>query len=186
VLQRKTDPWQFLWVVDFPLFTSSPSEPGVNPQAGGAGLESVHHPFTAPHPDDAHLLLSEPTKVRGLHYDLVLNGMELGGGSTRIHNAAMQEAVFRDILRLPEEETAGFRHLLDALKMGCPPHGGLALGFDRVMTLLCDAPSLRDVIAFPKTNTGQELMVDSPSNVGDSVLRMYHLRRLASEPASSV
>lgn len=106
---------KFLWVVDFPLFEKDEN----------GNLLSAHHPFTQPHPDDLHLLATEPTKVRGLHYDLVLNGSEIGGGSIRISDAQLQKHILQDILHL---DTSTLQHLLDALSLGCPPHGGIALG----------------------------------------------------------
>ncbi|CAG8027403.1 unnamed protein product [Penicillium olsonii] len=168
--------FDFLWVVDFPLFSpSSDSEPG---QGGTAGLSSTHHPFTAPKtPADVDLLLTDPTKVVADHYDLVVNGVELGGGSRRIHNAAVQEFIFRDILQMPAERLTDFSHLLDALRSGCPPHAGLALGFDRLVAVMLGKESVRDVIAFPKTGKGgDDLMVGSPSQMTEQALETYHLK----------
>ena len=136
-----------------------------------SGLESLHHPFTAPHPEDVDLIYSDPLKTRGLHYDIVLNGIELGGGSIRIHNEELQRFVLEEILQLGRERTnLRFGHLLEALSYGAPPHGGIALGFDRLILTLCDAKSLRDVIAFPKSSQGNELMTQSPGPVEDSTL----------------
>jgi aspartyl-tRNA synthetase len=119
--------YRFLWVEDFPLFL--PSE-----EDSATGLESAHHPFTQPHPEDLELIYTDPLKIRGLHYDLVLNGFEIGGGSIRIHDAKLQEFVLKDILG---EDTATLSHLLEALSYGCPPHGGIALGLDRLIAILC-------------------------------------------------
>lgn len=113
-------------------------------------------------------------KIRGLHYDCVLNGVELGGGSIRIHNHALQRKVF-DILKFDEFMSGQFHHLLEALRYGCPPHGGLALGFDRLMAMLCGAQSIREVIAFPKSLNGNELMTNSPSEVPSSALVEFGL-----------
>lgn len=154
---------QYTWIVDFPLFL---------PADKSGTLESAHHPFTAPRPEDLHLLYSSPEKVIGQHYDLVLNGVELGGGSIRIHQADMQERIVREILGRDPEPLA---HLLNALAAGCPPHGGIALGLDRYMAVLCNAKSLRDVIAFPKSFKGQDLLTGAPSNVPQSELDMYHI-----------
>ncbi|KAL4885578.1 tRNA synthetases class II-domain-containing protein [Aspergillus karnatakaensis] len=168
--------FDFLWVVDFPLFSpSSESEPG---QGGSAGISSTHHPFTAPkNAADVDLLLTDPTKVVADHYDLVVNGVELGGGSRRIHDAAVQEIVLRDVLQVPPERLAEFSHLLEALRAGCPPHAGLALGFDRLVAVMLGKDSVRDVIAFPKTGKfGEDPMVNAPSLVSEEALKTYHLQ----------
>ena len=169
-----------LWVTDFPLFSPpDAAEPG---QGGNAGLAATHHPFTSPKTAaDVDCLLSEPAKAVGDHYDLVINGEEIGGGSRRIHHAAMQEFVFRDILKMDEEHIAEFSHLLEALRSGCPPHAGIALGFDRLVAMMHSSrskrkTSLRDVIAFPKSGRGEDLMVKSPSPVSQEVLETYHLK----------
>ncbi|GAM18771.1 hypothetical protein SAMD00019534_019460 [Acytostelium subglobosum LB1] len=173
------DPKQFnfLWVVDFPLFTPSDYLDDNSP------LQSTHHPFTAPHPDDMSTLLkgekpSDFENIRGLHYDIVLNGVELGGGSIRIHNNETQMRVLEKVLKLEPHLVHRFDHLLSALSMGCPPHGGIALGFDRLMSLLVGSPSIRDVIAFPKTSGGRELMTSSPSNVTTQELTELGLKEL--------
>lgn len=168
--------FDFLWIVDFPLFSpSSDSEPG---QGGAAGISSTHHPFTAPKSAaDVDLLLTDPTKAVADHYDLVINGVELGGGSRRIHDAAVQEFVLRDVLQMPPERLADFSHLLEALRAGCPPHAGVALGFDRLVALMLGKDSVRDVIAFPKTGKlGEDPMVKAPSLVTKEALETYHLR----------
>lgn len=168
--------FDFMWVVDFPLFSpSSDNEPG---QGGAAGISSTHHPFTAPKTAaDVDLLLTDPTKAVADHYDLVVNGVELGGGSRRIHDAAVQEFIFRDILQMPKERLADFSHLLDALRAGCPPHAGLALGFDRLVAVMLGKESVRDVIAFPKTGKGgDDAMIRAPSPMTAQALETYHLR----------
>ncbi|KAJ5543291.1 hypothetical protein N7461_009294 [Penicillium sp. DV-2018c] len=168
--------YDFLWVIDFPLFSPSvDSEPG---QGGAAGFASTHHPFTAPKtPADVDMLLTDPTKAVADHYDLVVNGVELGGGSRRIHDAMMQEFIFRDILKMSEERLRDFSHLLDALRAGCPPHAGLALGFDRLVAVMLGKESVRDVIAFPKTGRGgDDAMVGAPSLMTEEALETYHLK----------
>jgi len=115
-------------------------------------------------------------QVRGQHYDLVVNGLEIGGGSVRIHDADMQEYVFSEVLQLDEGEHKSFDHLLQALKFGAPPHGGIALGLDRLMTVLCDTNSIRDVIAFPKTNAGTDSLFKSPAPVKSGVLEQYGIK----------
>jgi aspartyl-tRNA synthetase len=164
----------FAWVTGFPMFTVND---GVDPGQGGeAGFQSTHHPFTAPlTPEDFELLASDPLQARADHYDLVLNGVELGGGSRRIHVAAVQEYVMREILQMPEERIGQFAHLLSALRAGCPPHAGFALGFDRLVAVLSGTKSVRDVIAFPKSKKGDDAMVGSPSAMTEAQLKTYNL-----------
>uniref|UniRef100_A0A8C4DQW0 Aminoacyl-transfer RNA synthetases class-II family profile domain-containing protein n=1 Tax=Dicentrarchus labrax TaxID=13489 RepID=A0A8C4DQW0_DICLA len=161
---RDPSAFRFLWVVDFPLFLSKEEEP--------EQLESAHHPFTAALPEDTQLLYTEPHKVRGQHYDLVLNGCEIGGGSIRIHNASEQLYVLKNILK---EDPSLLSHLLEALDSGAPPHGGIALGFDRLVSIIVGAPSIRDVIAFPKSFRGQDLMSCAPDFVSEEELKSYHI-----------
>ncbi len=154
--------FNFVWIVDFPLFQW---------EAGEKRFYSVNHPFTAPLPADAAMLDAEPEKARAKAYDIVLNGMEVGGGSYRIHDSATQARVFK-ILGLTDEETRDrFGFFIDALSYGTPPHGGIALGLDRLAMLLSGATSLRDVIAFPKTASATDLMCNAPSKVRDDQLR---------------
>ncbi|MCJ1402187.1 hypothetical protein MMC11_005407 [Xylographa trunciseda] len=164
-----------LWITDFPLFSpSSASEPG---QGGAAGLASTHHPFTSPKSaEDVDRLLSNPSKVIGEHYDLVMNGVELGGGSRRIHNAEMQRYIMEEVLKMPPKRIEEFSHLLEALRAGCPPHAGIALGFDRLIAVMLGRDSVRDVIAFPKSGKGEDMMVKSPSRLTEDILKTYHLR----------
>ena len=154
--------YSFLWVTDFPLFEWDRDE---------KRHVSLHHPFTAPVDEDVALLDSDPGKVRAKAYDIVLNGYEVGGGSIRIHDSAMQAKVFK-LLALSDEETKErFGYFLEALQYGTPPHGGIALGLDRIVMILAGESSLRQVIAFPKTASGTDLMTGSPSTVRDEQLR---------------
>src|SRR5688500_10695816 len=157
----------FIWVTDFPLF--------IREQNGS--LSSVHHPFTAPNPDDLALLDSEPEKVRALAYDVVLNGTELGGGSIRINDPALQRRILGLLGVDDRMAQTRFGFLLDALSAGAPPHGGIAFGFDRIAMMLAGAGSLRDVIAFPKTTAARALFEDAPSEVPTADLRELHLQR---------
>jgi len=158
----------FLWVTDFPMF--------IREQNGA--LSSVHHPFTAPHPDDIGLLDSAPEKARALAYDVVLNGTELGGGSIRINDPGLQRRIL-GLLGIDEKSAQGrFGFLLDALSGGAPPHGGIALGFDRIAMMLAGASSLRDVIAFPKTTAARALFENAPSPVPPEDLRDLHLQNM--------
>ncbi len=157
---------RFVWIVDFPLFDRDP--------VTGA-LSSVNHPFTAPHPDDLHLLETAPERVRALAYDLVLNGTELGGGSLRIADPRLQQRIFA-LLGMPEEQAEQrFGFLLEGLRAGAPPHGGFAFGMDRIVMLLAGADSLRDVIAFPKTTAQRALFEGAPSPVSAEELRELSL-----------
>ena len=163
------DPLQFnfLWVIEFPLL-------GFDREQNR--WYSSHHPFTAPVAEDIPLLKTDPKKVRGQHYDIVVNGVELGGGSIRIHQPDVQKTVFEDILQIPPDETKlRFGYMLEAFKYGAPPHGGIALGFDRLCAILCGTTSIRDVIAFPKTAKGTCMMTDSPSQVSPRQLRDLYL-----------
>lgn len=176
------DRMEFLWIIDFPLFEESNDKLGIN---------SVHHPFTAPHPDDLHLLEASPLKVnvisvgifniqifqfqvKSLAYDLVLNGNEVGGGSIRIHNAALQEHV----LELLQIDKKHLQHMLEMLRSGCPPHGGIALGLDRLFAVMLNTASIRDVIAFPKTLEGRDPISGAPSHVSEKVKKLYHINNV--------
>lgn len=164
--------YRFLWVTDFPLFVWDEEE---------KRLSSTHHPFTSPHFEDMHLLDTDPLKVRSYAYDCVLNGYEIGGGSQRIHNQDLQHKIFQ-LLQLSEEDInhrMGF--FIEALKYGTPPHLGIAFGVDRIMMILCDTESIKDVIAFPKTNHATDLMMSSPSIVGQKQLDELKIKSLAEE-----
>ena len=164
----RTDQWNFLWVVDFPLMSYDEEH---------KRYVATHHPFTAPVAEDAALLDSNPKAVRGQHYDVVLNGMELGGGSIRIHQPALQKKVFEDVLKIPADVVESrFGYLLKAFTYGAPPDGGFAFGLDRMVALLCGTTSIRDVIAFPKTQKAQDLMAQSPTPVTAKQLKDLHIK----------
>jgi aspartyl-tRNA synthetase len=161
------DRFNFLWVVDFPLLSFDKEQ---------NRWYSSHHPFTAPVAEDVPMLKTDPKKVRGQHYDIVVNGVELGGGSIRIHQPDVQKTVFEEVLQIPPDETQlRFGYMLEAFRYGAPPHGGIALGFDRLIAILCGTPSIRDVIAFPKTAKGTCLMTESPSPVSARQLRDLYI-----------
>ena len=167
-LNVRDDQWNFLWVVDFPLIT-------LDREANR--YVASHHPFTAPVAEDVPMLDSEPTKVRGQHYDIVLNGVELGGGSIRIHRPDLQKKVFEQVLKIPPDiAESRFGYMLQAFRYGAPPHGGIALGFDRLVAILCGSSNIRDVIAFPKTAKAVDLMTNSPSEVEPKQLRDLHIK----------
>lgn len=166
-MKRERKENKFLWVVDFPMFARNPEK---------NQLESVHHPFTAPHPDDMEVFMNakddQLETVRSQAYDLVLNGQEIGGGSIRIHDRDMQHFVLEQILKIPHEH---LNHLLNALESGCPPHGGIALGLDRLIAIICRARSMRDVIAFPKSLNGRDPLSNAPVPISDEEKALYHL-----------
>ena len=167
------DTWAPLWVEDFPL---------VGWNADEERWDALHHPFTAPHPDDIGLITSDPGSVRSLAYDVVLNGLEIGGGSIRIHDQAVQAAVFECIGLGAEEAEDRFGFLLRALRLGAPPHGGIALGLDRLVMLLAGERSIRDVIAFPKTATGADPLTGAPAGVDEVQLTELAVRSTAPPP----
>ena len=161
------DVWAPLWVVDFPMFEQDEE---------GGRWNAVHHPFTAPKDGHEDLMVTDPGACISKAYDMVLNGWELGGGSVRIHKAEVQSKVFSALNIGPEEAQDKFGFLLDALQYGAPPHGGLAFGLDRIVTMMTKAESIRDVIAFPKTQRAQCLLTGAPSNVDDKQLKELHIR----------
>ncbi len=161
------DKWAPLWVVDFPMFEHDEE---------GDRWAAVHHPFTAPKDGHEDLMDTDPGKCIAKAYDMVLNGWELGGGSVRIHRAEVQSKVFSALKIGPDEAQLKFGFLLDALQYGAPPHGGLAFGLDRLVTLMTKADSIRDVIAFPKTQRAQDLLTHAPSPVDEKQLRELHIR----------
>ena len=162
------DPQKFscLWVIDFPLFEWDDET---------QRYYAMHHPFTSPNPDDIDKLDTDTGAVRATAYDMVVNGNELGGGSIRIHDAKLQDKMF-SLLGLSEEDAQyKFGFLMNAFKYGAPPHGGLAFGFDRFVSILAGLDSIRDVIAFPKNNSGRDMMIDAPSAIDDSQLEELSL-----------
>lgn len=151
----------FAWIVDFPLFTEQ-SEADYFHGSGNAKYAPSHHMFTAPHPDDIPMLDTDPTKVRGLQHDLVLNGFEIGGGSIRIHQTDVQQKVF-DLIGFSDEQKNQFSHMLEAFTYGVPPHGGIAPGIDRLLMALLGEPSVRETIAFPTSSGGKTAVMAAPS-----------------------
>jgi aspartyl-tRNA synthetase len=159
--------WRPLWVVDFPMFELDPET---------RQWKARHHPFTSPKDGHERFIESAPEKAYAKAYDVVLNGWEIGGGSVRIHRQDIQQTVFRALRMSPEESRAKFGFLLEALQYGAPPHGGIAFGFDRLVALMAGAAAIRDVIAFPKTQRGQDLLTGAPTAVTEKQLRELHLR----------
>jgi aspartyl-tRNA synthetase len=167
--------WRPLWVVDFPMFEYDEEE---------GRYVAAHHPFTSPKDEHIQYLETDPSKCLAKAYDMALNGWEIGGGSVRIHREDVQSKVFRALKIGPEEARAKFGFLLDALQYGAPPHGGIAFGLDRIVTMMAGAESIRDVIAFPKTQRAQCLLTQAPSPVDERQLRELHIRvRGAQQPA---
>jgi aspartyl-tRNA synthetase len=166
------DQWAPCWVVSWPLF-----------ETGRDGtLTPAHHPFTRPTCTEEELL-ADPRAAKAAAYDVVLNGHELGGGSLRIHDEALQKAVFT-ALNISQEAEIKFGFLLDALKLGCPPHGGIAIGLDRLVMLMTGTQAIRDVIAFPKTQSAACLMMDAPGPVDEDQLRELHIRLRGTSPTT--
>ncbi len=166
-LEIPKDKFNFLWVIEFPLMLFDEDE---------GRFVAAHHPFTAPVEEDIPLLDSDPKKVRGQHYDCVLNGWEIAGGSIRIHQPALQKKVFEDVLKIPQDIVESrFGYMLKAFQYGAPPHGGIAFGVERLATLLTGRTSIRDVIAFPKTQKGQDLMVQAPAPATPKQLKELYI-----------
>jgi len=159
--------WRPLWVVDFPMFEYDEES---------KEWKARHHPFTSPKDGHEAFIETDPAKAYAKAYDMVLNGWEIAGGSVRIHREAIQQKVFNSLKITKEEQQAKFGFLLQALQYGAPPHGGIAFGFDRLVTLMAGAEAIRDVIAFPKTQRGQDLVTGAPSPVTERQLRELHIR----------
>ena len=164
---KKSGVYKFAWITDFPLFEWDEDE---------NRLFSMHHPFTSPQDEDLRLLEEQPLQVKAKAYDVVLNGVEIGGGSIPIHDLGVQDRIFRIRGLKPEEIEAKFGFFLEALRFGAPPHGGIALGLDRFVRLMLGESSIRETIAFPKTQRAQCLMTGAPSPVDESQLRDLHIR----------
>jgi aspartyl-tRNA synthetase len=168
---RKADEFAPLWVVDFPLLEFDEDS---------GRYHAMHHPFTSPKPEDMHLLETNPKAVRANAYDMVLNGNEIGGGSIRIHDKATQQLMFKYLGFTEEEARNQFGFLMDAFQFGAPPHGGLAFGLDRLVAILGGQETIRDFIAFPKNNSGRDVMIDAPATIDENQLKELHigLRRI--------
>ena len=159
---RPRDKFSPLWVVDFPLLEWDEEN---------GRYHAMHHPFTSPKPEDFHLIDTDPGNVRANAYDLVINGVEIGGGSIRIHDRALQKQMFTLLGFSDEEAQNQFGFLMNAFEYGAPPHGGIALGFDRLCSIFGGVDSIRDFIAFPKNNSGRDMMIDAPSQVNPAQLQ---------------
>ncbi len=173
---RDPKAFSFCWVLDFPYLE-------VDPETGS--FAPAHHPFTSPGEGQWAFLKSDPIKMRAQHYDMVLNGFELGSGSIRIHKADEQRAIFEMLGMTPDQIEDRFGFFVRALEYGAPPHGGMALGIDRIVMLACGEESLREVIAFPKNQAARDLMMDAPTPVPEQLLRDLYLRTTAPERPSS-
>jgi aspartyl-tRNA synthetase len=174
IRKDKNNPYEyaFLWVIDFPLFQYSEEE---------KKYVANHHPFTSPNMED---FKKDPYKSRSWAYDIVLNGVEIGGGSIRIHDKEIQQKVFEILKISKEDQEKKFKFLLDALKYGAPPHGGIAIGVDRLMQLILNTESIRDVIAFPKNSEGKDLMLDAPSDISSQQLKNLGLELISHKEKS--
>lgn len=159
--------YNFLWVIDFPLLEYDAEE---------KRYVAMHHPFTSPRDEDISLMESDPSQVRAKAYDMILNGIELGGGSIRIHRRNIQELMFKTLGMSPEEAQDKFGYLMDAFEYGVPPHGGIAFGIDRLLMLMAGRNTIRDVIAFPKNQSAMDLMIQSPSQVSPKQLKEWHIK----------
>jgi aspartyl-tRNA synthetase len=164
---RNPNEFKPLWVVDFPLLEWDEDSDRYH---------AMHHPFTSPKQEDLELLDSDPGKVRANAYDLAMNGVELGGGSIRIHNRELQALMFKHLGFTDEEAQKQFGFLMNAFEFGAPPHGGIAFGLDRLVATMGGSDSIRDYIAFPKNNSGRDIMIDAPATIDDEQLNELSLR----------
>jgi aspartyl-tRNA synthetase len=164
---RKKGTFKPLWVVDFPLLEWNEEN---------QRYHAMHHPFTSPKPEDIPMLETNPGKVRANAYDLVINGVEIGGGSVRIFDSGLQSKMFDKLGFSPEQAEAQFGFLMNAFKYGAPPHAGIAFGFDRLVSMFAGLDSIRDVIAFPKNNSGRDVMNDSPAPIANEQLEELQLK----------
>jgi aspartyl-tRNA synthetase len=164
---RNPDVFKPLWVVDFPLLEWDENT---------KRFHAMHHPFTSPYEEDMELFRTDPGKVRARAYDLVINGVEIGGGSIRIHDEGLQKQMFDNLGFTEEEARKQFGFLMSAFRYGAPPHGGIAFGFDRWVALFAGIESIRDVIAFPKNNSGRDMMIDTPSTISGEQLDELNLK----------
>lgn len=171
---RDKNKFSCLWVIDFPLLEWNDGDPNLLASLAGR-WHAKHHPFTSPKPEDIKLLDSSPGDVRANAYDMVINGVEIGGGSIRIHNKDLQAKMFEILGFTKEDAQNQFGFLMNAFEFGAPPHGGLAFGFDRLCSLFGGSDSIRDFIAFPKNNAGRDVMIDSPSTISDEQLNELHI-----------
>lgn len=164
---RDKNKFKCLWVIDFPMYEWSDEE---------NRLMAMHHPFTSPKPEDVPLLDTDPASVRANAYDMVINGIEVGGGSIRIHDSKLQATIFKILGFTQEEAQAKFGFLMNAFKFGAPPHGGLAFGLDRFVSIFAKLDSIRDCIAFPKNNSGRDVMLDAPGQLDQAQLDELQLK----------
>jgi aspartyl-tRNA synthetase len=171
---RDKNKFSCLWVVDFPLLEWNEGDTNLLESLRGRWV-AKHHPFTSPKTEDITLLDSDPGAVRANAYDMVINGVEVGGGSIRIYNKDLQAKMFQTLGFTKEEAQNQFGFLMNAFEFGAPPHGGIAFGFDRLCSLFGGADSIRDFIAFPKNNAGRDVMIDSPSEISDEQLNELHI-----------
>lgn len=169
---RKKNEFKCLWVIDFPMYEWSDEE---------NRLMAMHHPFTSPKPEDFELLDTDPAAVRANAYDMVINGTEVGGGSIRIHDSQLQAKIFKILGFTPEQAQAKFGFLMNAFRYGAPPHGGLAFGLDRLVSLFVGLDSIRDCIAFPKNTSGRDIMLDAPGPIEEVQLKELNLKITPSE-----
>ena len=164
---RDKNTFSALWVLDFPLLEWDEET---------ERYHAMHHPFTSPKPEDIALLDTNPGEVRANAYDMVINGTEIGGGSIRIHERGLQALMFKHLGFSPEEAQKQFGFLMDAFEFGAPPHGGIAFGFDRLCSIFAGLDTIRDVIAFPKNNSGRDVMIDSPSTIDEKQLKELKIK----------